>query len=239
MLCNTIQSRHAVNEFQVLRINTNNPIQHFSFVRTQLNWVCTINNSINHLFAHSLNGQTILFDPQWTWEQWQWKDTPYPQSSKTGAMSSDSSMSYTAHLFGRVLPFCRDAVGVFYSPSQLGCIELCLLLNCSIRGMPMGWMFFARATHKSQFVCGPYNKIALYHSFGILHKGAPQRPSYEFNHAKQILPARVEREGPWGQTNCTIPPTRSYPEWRHGPNFIYRSLFVSIIFIHPYFNSSI
>ena len=42
-----------------------------------------------------------------------------PQSSRiTGASPSDCLMSYPGHsLEGRVLPLCKDAVGVFYSPS--------------------------------------------------------------------------------------------------------------------------
>ena len=44
-----------------------------------------------------------------------------PQSSKTGATSSDCLMSYAGHsLGGGGLTLCRDAVGVFYSLSQLG-----------------------------------------------------------------------------------------------------------------------
>ena len=48
-----------------------------------------------------------------------------PQSfSVTGPSSSDCLISYTRHSFGgRVLPLCRDAVGVFYSCSWLGCIK--------------------------------------------------------------------------------------------------------------------
>ena len=41
-------------------------------------------------------------------------------SSITGALPSDSLMSYPRHSLavGCVLPFCRDAVGVFYSPNH-------------------------------------------------------------------------------------------------------------------------
>ena len=41
-----------------------------------------------------------------------------PQSFKTGA--SDCLMSYSEHSLGGTLLLCRDAVGAFYSPSQLG-----------------------------------------------------------------------------------------------------------------------
>ena len=41
-----------------------------------------------------------------------------PQSpSITGTSPSDCLVSYPGHSFGVVLPLCRDAVGIFYSPS--------------------------------------------------------------------------------------------------------------------------
>ena len=46
-----------------------------------------------------------------------------PQSSSiTGAIPFDCFLSYPEHSLGRVgsLPLSRDAVGVFYRPSQLG-----------------------------------------------------------------------------------------------------------------------
>ena len=44
-----------------------------------------------------------------------------PQSSSiTRASPSDCLMSYTGHSLGGVLPLCRGAVGVFYSPNLLG-----------------------------------------------------------------------------------------------------------------------
>ena len=44
-----------------------------------------------------------------------------PQSSgTTGATPSDCLMSLSGHSLGGVLPLCRDAVSVFYSPSRLG-----------------------------------------------------------------------------------------------------------------------
>ena len=44
-----------------------------------------------------------------------------PQSTSiTGASLSDCLVSYPGHTLGQVLPFCREAVGVFYSPSRLG-----------------------------------------------------------------------------------------------------------------------
>ena len=41
-------------------------------------------------------------------------------SSTTGNSLSDCFVSYPGQSLGRVLPLCRGAVGVFYSPSQLG-----------------------------------------------------------------------------------------------------------------------
>ena len=50
------------------------------------------------------------------------------QSSKTGALPSHGQVSYLGHslvvMWGGVLPLGRDAVGVFYSPSQLGCFSI-------------------------------------------------------------------------------------------------------------------
>ena len=42
-----------------------------------------------------------------------------PQISKARASPSDVLLSYPGHL-GVLLPLCRDAVGIFYSPSWLG-----------------------------------------------------------------------------------------------------------------------
>ena len=68
-LHNTIQFWRTVEEFQILLINTNNSFQHYPFVCTQFNCskYCyaslTIQLNIHHLFAHSLNAQTVLFNP--------------------------------------------------------------------------------------------------------------------------------------------------------------------------------
>ena len=46
-----------------------------------------------------------------------------PQSSSiTGSSPSDCLVSYPGHYLGGVLPLCREAVGVFYSPSRQGII---------------------------------------------------------------------------------------------------------------------
>ena len=56
-----------VKWFQVLLCNSNNSIKHQSLVYTQLTvqtfLFLIIKSSIYHLFAHSLNSQTFLFDP--------------------------------------------------------------------------------------------------------------------------------------------------------------------------------
>ena len=43
-----------------------------------------------------------------------------PQSSQTGASPSDCFMSYSKHSLGESYPLCRDTVGVFHNPAQLG-----------------------------------------------------------------------------------------------------------------------
>ena len=58
---------HTVQWFQELLSMTNNSIKHQSFVFQQLNdqiiLFLKIQFTISHLFAHSLSGQTVLFDP--------------------------------------------------------------------------------------------------------------------------------------------------------------------------------
>ena len=49
-----------------------------------------------------------------------------PQSSRTGALPSDCLMSYPEHMLrGGMSYLCRDAVGIFYSPSRLGLNYCC------------------------------------------------------------------------------------------------------------------
>ena len=47
--------------------------------------------------------------------------------SITGILPSDCLVSYTGHSLGVVLPFCREAAGVFYSSSRLGKVLVCFL----------------------------------------------------------------------------------------------------------------
>ena len=68
-----------------------------------------------------------------------------PQSSSiTGTTLSDCLMSYEGHsLRGGVLPLCKDAIGVFYSPSWLGSlvIEFSLFLDFVQPGGINMWSF--------------------------------------------------------------------------------------------------
>ena len=59
---------HTVKWFQVLLANTNNSIQHFSFVCTQLNgfkycYIIEIQFNICHLFAQSCSWHILLLQP--------------------------------------------------------------------------------------------------------------------------------------------------------------------------------
>ena len=57
--------------------------------------------------------------PEWTWEQWQWRGLRILQISCITGTGLYSVISRV--LVGRgVLPLCRGAVGLFFSPSWLG-----------------------------------------------------------------------------------------------------------------------
>ena len=104
-----------------------NLAKYIFFIYTQLNGKTvvfqTIQFSINVLFKC----QTILFDPcyhsgiEWTWEQWQGRGAPHFHKFQ-------HYWNLTIRLFSvinrtlveGVLLLCRDAVGVFYSPSRVG-----------------------------------------------------------------------------------------------------------------------
>ena len=82
---------HTVKWFQVWLCIANNSIKHHSFVYTHLNdetvLFQTIQFSISHLLAHSFNVKQFYLtqrsdpircyhsEPEWSWEQWQWRDT--------------------------------------------------------------------------------------------------------------------------------------------------------------------
>ena len=86
-------------------------IQLNSHLFTQLNdqtvLFLTIQFNLSHLFAHNLNVKSFY-------------------------LTSDCLVSYPGpSLWWGVLPLCREAVGIFYSPSRLGILKLsiqCLLV---------------------------------------------------------------------------------------------------------------
>ena len=52
---------------------------------------------------------------EWTWKRWQWKGTLHSPK-----LQHYWNLTIRSFLFGGgILPLCRKAVGVFYSPSQL------------------------------------------------------------------------------------------------------------------------
>ena len=91
--------------------------------------------NISHLFAVKWSNSSI-----WSWD-WTLSGTniliqsgpginfnervlKIPQRSRTGVSLSDGFVSYQGYSVVGVLTLCKDAVSVFYSPSQLGYIEL-------------------------------------------------------------------------------------------------------------------
>ena len=67
------------------------------------------------------------------WERWQWMDTPYsPKLQHYWNLTIRLSCVISRTLIEVVLPLCRDAVGVFYSPSRLGNDHMPHLIRDSI-----------------------------------------------------------------------------------------------------------
>ena len=59
--------------------------------------------------------------PEWTWERWQWSGTPHsPKLQQCWNLTIKLFSVIFRTLVGGGLPLCREAVGVFYSPSRLG-----------------------------------------------------------------------------------------------------------------------
>ena len=60
---------------------------------------------------------------KWTWEQWQWRCTQHsPKLQLDWSLTIRLFIVISRTLTGEVvLPLCRDAVGIFYCSSQLGC----------------------------------------------------------------------------------------------------------------------
>ena len=143
--------------------------------------------------------------PKWTWEQWQEGVLHIPQSSKTGTSSSDDFVSYPGHLFG-VLPFCRDAVGVLYSPSRLG------------------WRYWIKEENKS--LLNKIIQVFLYLFAPVLLVGFSICQLYSQPRDKKTLPSEndtklhtVMRFWFWSSEKCeTIPSLLFIP----GHNFLKR-----------------
>ena len=59
--------------------------------------------------------------PEWTWERWQSRGTPHsPKLQHCWNLTIRLFNVISRTLVVGVLPLCREAVGVFYSPSWLG-----------------------------------------------------------------------------------------------------------------------
>ena len=110
---------------------TNNSFSYQSFVYTPLKdqtvLFQTTQFSKSHLFALISNVKQFYLThrldlrPEWSWEQWQWRGTLcYPKFQHYSSLTIWLSSVISRTLVGRVLPLCRDAVSVFYIPSQLG-----------------------------------------------------------------------------------------------------------------------
>ena len=129
---------HTVKYFQVLLFIRNNLIKHYSFVYTHINGQTALfqtsqfNKSL--FFTHRLNDKQVYltyrfylircdhFGPEWTWVQLQRRVTPHFPNywSITIKLFNVIPGHSLVCVCGGVLPLCRDAVGVFYSPSRLG-----------------------------------------------------------------------------------------------------------------------
>ena len=56
---------------------------------------------------------------EWTWEWWRWMDTlHYPKLQHNGNLTTRLFSVISRIFVGRVLPLCREGVGVFYSRIQ-------------------------------------------------------------------------------------------------------------------------
>ena len=97
---------------------SNNSIYHKSFVFTVEMTNSSISNRDRTLLGATTLGQSGLGsdDNEEVLHILQ-------SSSITGASPSDYLMSYPGHLLGQGLPFCEDAVSVFYRPTWLGYLQ--------------------------------------------------------------------------------------------------------------------
>ena len=139
---------------------TNNSIKHQLFIYTWLNdqtvLFQTIQFSISHLIALILNVHQYYLthrgypigcyhcEPQRTWEQWQWRGTPNspkPQHCCCLIIILFRVISTRTFAVGGVLPFCRHAICIFFSPSWLG-MDIVWLLIFPMYISICCWLFF-------------------------------------------------------------------------------------------------
>ena len=69
------------------------------------------------------------FRSKWTWERWQWRDTLHStklQHCWSSTIRLFNVISRT--LVKGVLLLWRDAVSVFYCPSRLDCVYMCVII---------------------------------------------------------------------------------------------------------------
>ena len=92
-----------------------------------LNWSDLISSKKTQLLALTHKQDPVSCDsyrPEWTWERWQWRGTPhFPKLQNYWSLTIRLCSVLSRTYVGGVLPLCRDGVGVFYSPSQLGSIS--------------------------------------------------------------------------------------------------------------------
>ena len=99
-----------------------------------------------------------------------------PQSPSISRNSpSDCLVSYPGHLFGggEVLPLCREAVGVFYSPSWLSKLSSCGCVNSTV------WMHNMETYKKQKNLDENHTRNQCYFEQNLettLHKIAAVKP---------------------------------------------------------------
>ena len=108
----------------------------FTQLNAQIFLTEIIQFNISHLLVLSLNGKSVIWPIDRTLSG---ATTPGqsgpgsdgneeilcipPKSSITGVSPLDCLVSYPGHPLESVLPFCRDAVGVFYRPGPQGFLQ--------------------------------------------------------------------------------------------------------------------
>ena len=131
---------HTVKWFQILLCITNSSIKHRSFVYKQLHDQTVLFQTIQFSMSFvctQIKYQTVMFDlircyqfrPEWTWEQWQWRSTlNSPKLQHCFSLTIRLFNVISTTLVRGILPLCRDAVGIFYSPIWLRHWFLCLMV---------------------------------------------------------------------------------------------------------------